>query len=69
MEARAKVVAMMMASVPVPEAKVVAQKIDILSRSERSAQKQSAAEPSEVPTEPFSASPELLLERRSSQAS
>lgn len=51
-EARAKVKAAVMTSVPVPEAEAFAQKIDKLSRSERSARKQSAAEPSEVPTEP-----------------
>ncbi len=68
-EARAKVMAAMMASVPVPELKAFAQEIDKMSRSERSARKQSAAEPSEVPTEPFSASSGPLLERRSSQAS
>lgn len=56
-EARAEVMAAMMASVLVPEAKAFAQELDKLSRSERSARKQSAAEPSEVPTEPFSASP------------
>lgn len=68
-EARAKVMAAAMTLVPGPEAEGFAQKIDKLSRSERSARKQSAAEPSEVPTEPFSASPRPLLERRSCQAS
>ena len=71
-EARAKVMAAIMTSAPVSEAEAFAKDIDKLSRSERSARKQSAAEPSEpseVPTEPFSASPGPLLERRSSQAS